>query len=298
MDRSSLTDQEITITPNIVFTVQLSNDNMTVKLIPKAKLDYSTTYSVTLSTGIRSLRELHLTESYTFNFTTESEPQIKKIAEEDDDKYNIDFASVGIILLIAVILVFIVLMYVSFRNRYMTPPGEEITEEIGGRVACPECGGLVDPADKICSECGFKLRKRDFKVGCPKCGTPMEVEDKKCPSCGFKEKKRTKPVKKEDEDDEEQEKCPFCGAEVEEDAGSCPVCGEVFDEEDSDFVCGKCGASVDPGEVLCPFCGESFFKDEMVCSECGAMVKGDDSFCPECGEVFDDDVDIEIEEDD
>ncbi len=295
----------IEITPLVSYKLQMTNDNKSVILVPNSELEYDTLYSVVLHTGIRSISGRTLGDRYKFNFTTEEEQaEPVKPSEKDDDGLEMTLTTAGTVLAIVLVIVLVIMMYVTFRNRYArTALGEEITEEIGEVSSCPQCGAMVDPGDKVCSECGLKLKKSDFKIGCKKCGTPLDIDDKKCPSCGFVPKKKTKPLKKEagkEIETDDKNKCPFCSAEIEEeDAESCPICGEGLVEEDSDFVCDKCGASVDPDEVLCPYCGESFFEDEMICSECGAPIAVDDEMCPECGELFDEDIEInDLDEDD
>jgi len=294
MDLASL-DGGIVSSPKINWTIQLANDNKSVILVPSSDLEYETHYSVVLHTSIKSASGLSILERYTFNFTTEEKPSETVKPSEEDEGFGMDIGVAGTVLAIVLVLVLVIMMYITFKNRYNR--SSEITEEIGELSSCPQCGALADPADKVCSECGLKLKKPDFKVGCKKCGTPLDINDKKCPSCGYLPKMKTKPVKKavgEEKEEEGENKCPFCGAEIEDDEEeSCPVCGEVLVEEDSDFVCDKCGAAVDPDEVLCPYCGESFYEDEMVCSECGAPITADDEMCPECGELFDEDIEID-----
>jgi len=288
----------IEITPLVTWDdIKLTNDNKSVILILNADLEYNTLYSVVLHTSIKSVSGLSILERYTFNFTTEGENVEPAKPSKEEEGLGLDLGFAGTILAIVLVLVLVIMMYITFRNRYSrTTPGGEITEEIGEVSSCPQCGAMVDPGDKVCSECGLKLKKADFRVGCKKCGTPLDIDDKKCPSCGYVPKKKTKPVRKEVgvEEEGEENKCPFCGARIEDDeAESCQICGEDLVEEDSDFVCDKCGASVDPDEVLCPYCGESFYEDEMICSECGAPIAADDEMCPQCGELFDEDVEIE-----
>ncbi len=300
VDNDSL-ENGITISPAFVYRRTLSNNGRTVEIEPQVNLEYSMTYTVTVSTDVHDLLNMTLAAVRTFNFTTEPEPPL---GDDDDpeqsDKEFLDMDQALTILLILVIAILAIIIFMTFRSRF-GPPSEEITEEIGEVHSCPECGEAVDPADRLCGSCGFKLKRADFVVQCPKCKTPLQPEDNKCPSCGYKQRDRTKPVPKKrtkESDEEEMEKCPFCGAETDGDADSCPVCGEAFEGEEGDFVCDKCGASVDSGEVLCPYCGEKFYEDEMVCSECGAVISSDDEMCPECGELFDEDVEIELDEDD
>jgi len=288
----STIENGISITPNINYSIRMTNNNMSVIITPSDDLAYDTTYSVVLGTNIKSASLLPLTDKFYFNFTTEGEPVVPE-EEKDEDGFEINMTTASMVLLIGVILLLIILMYITFRNRYLIAPTEEITEEIGEIHSCPECGEAVDPGDRTCGSCGIKLKKMDFKVSCSKCGTPLEFDDKKCPSCGHKPKERTKPIAKKET--ERKNKCPFCGAEIEEEAESCPVCGEDFGEDESDFVCDNCGTSVEPGEVICPVCGENFFEDEMVCSECGAPIKADDEMCENCGEIFDEEI-IDLDE--
>ena len=282
----------ISIAPNIDFSINLTNNNMSVVITPTDDLAYGTTYSVVLGTSIKSISLLPLADKYYFNFTTEAE-SAEPPEEKEEDDFEIDMTTASMVLLIGVILLLIILMYITFRNRFLVPPKDEITEEIGEIHSCPECGEAVDARDRTCGSCGTGLKKKDFKVSCKKCGTPIEFDDNKCPSCGYKPKERTRPVKKTES--EIKDKCPYCGAVVDEEVESCPVCGEGFGEEESDFVCDNCGTSVEPGEVICPVCGENFFEDEMVCSECGAPIKADDEMCDNCGEIFDEDI-IDLDE--
>lgn len=303
MDLTSL-ENGITITPAIQYTIELMNMDRSVMITPTANLEYSRLYSVEVSVSVMDRMNLSLTAPYLFNFTTEAKPA--EIPADDTDGEKDSFLDIvgGMTILVVLLIVALVIMVVLTFLRRFSPPSEEITEEIGEISSCPECGEAVDPADRICSSCGVKLKRQDFVVECPKCKTPLQPDDKKCPSCGFKHKHRERTVplsrkaaRKKKMEEEEVEKCPFCTAKIAKDADSCPVCGEVFEGDESDLICDKCGASIDPDEVLCPSCGEKFYEDEMVCSECGASIAPDDEMCPECGELFDEDFVLDIDED-
>ncbi len=65
--------------PKFPFThYWILQDSIVERLIirPSYLLDYSTTYTVTISTVATSLADKHLKESYTFRFTTEEEPKL------------------------------------------------------------------------------------------------------------------------------------------------------------------------------------------------------------------------------
>ena len=62
--------------------------------------------------------------------------------------------------------------YDVYREYYTGDNNNEYyyldTTDTDMKIACPKCGGLVDPWDKYCRHCGANLSKR-----CPYCGKPL-----------------------------------------------------------------------------------------------------------------------------
>lgn len=76
------------------------------------------------------------------------------------------------------------------------------------KVACPNCGKMIDKGVKFCPECGKPTKTT---VKCPKCGAEVGKDAKFCPECGNAMGKIT---------------CPKCGKELKPGTKFCPECGE------------------------------------------------------------------------
>lgn len=77
METASITPQAITFSHGVVFTISVSSDGKSVTLTPKDPLDFSTTYTITLSTGVRDRGGNPLTGQTSFAFTTQANTWLK-----------------------------------------------------------------------------------------------------------------------------------------------------------------------------------------------------------------------------
>ncbi len=76
---------------------------------------------------------------------------------------------------------------------------------------------------------------------------------------------------------EEKDKCPNCGAEINKGAKFCPNCGHKLG-----LTCPNCGESVSLNSKFCPNCGQPLNVSKK-CASCGAELKPGAKFCPDCG---------------
>lgn len=97
-------------------------------------------------------------------------------------------------------------------------------------LRCPACGTGVSYNDGICSACG--------QVYCPGCGHAL--------------------------DDEEDERCPFCGLALA-------------------FACPECDFAVAVGAKICPECGVLFVRR---CPACDERILDAPQSCPACDHPF------------
>lgn len=75
IDISSITTSTVTISPAISYTPTLdSGNNSIIRVIPASNLAFSTTYTVTLGTGVTDLSGNPLASTFSFSFTTASAP--------------------------------------------------------------------------------------------------------------------------------------------------------------------------------------------------------------------------------
>ncbi len=58
--------------------------------------------------------------------------------------------------------------------------------------------------------------------------------------------------------------------------------------EDNEFKCPECGASVDGTTEVCPECSAEFKHGEYECPVCGSAVTADSNMCMACYERFED----------
>ena len=104
------------------------------------------------------------------------------------------------------------------------PEAPEIKNKLPDKtnwLECPECGkeNLVDATE--CTKCGYLFAF----VRCPQCGVENKVDAEKCKACGWVLPKAPVPVAEEEEEKEEsQYACPYCGAMVKPTAIRCWKC--------------------------------------------------------------------------
>ena len=75
IDAATVSNTTVTVSPSFTYTATLdSTDNTVIRVIHPSNLTLSTTYTITLHTGIKDLVGNALASNYSFSFTTKSAP--------------------------------------------------------------------------------------------------------------------------------------------------------------------------------------------------------------------------------
>ncbi|MFA6598748.1 MAG: Ig-like domain-containing protein [Ignavibacteriaceae bacterium] len=77
---TSATASAFTITPSVQGTLSWENQNMTLTFTPSVTYEKLTTYTVTVSTGAKSVSNVSIAEPYSFTFTTKSRNRLNLLS--------------------------------------------------------------------------------------------------------------------------------------------------------------------------------------------------------------------------
>lgn len=131
----------------------------------------------------------------------------------------------------------------------------KMNENVGTNNYCRVCGESVEPAQKVCTKCGFEPDYGD--AYCLKCGVNTKKGQSLCTNCGYflnqLETEHRTLVKTPLIPDVARRYCKSCGSSIKEGQKVCTSCG--FEPLTGSSFCQTCGVGVKEGQVICVKCG-------------------------------------------
>ena len=128
MNRSSV-ESALSVSTNVEYTLEWNNDSTELKIIFKDKLDYNTTYNITIDPTAKDIYGNYLSSPFKLFFTTEAESNLDGNEGKPDNDFKPE-ENVGVLALIIIILLLIIVLMVfavfvlSRRNKKMEPQSD------------------------------------------------------------------------------------------------------------------------------------------------------------------------------
>ena len=148
------------------------------------------------------------------------------------------------------------------------------------KPGCPQCGSMLDPAERFCKECGFDttipaIARQEVAQPHP---LPAAEEITASPE----------PVKESGLPEVNGLFCPQCGSGIEADERFCQECG--FDTINSEIIEPETPEPLPIPETAEEFTQPVSLKEPLspevstaFCTQCGTGITADERFCQECG---------------